>query len=399
MKIKSLFSICLIALSLTACNMAGRMDTYHQNFSNGDYEKLACNDRADNLEILIGAHAAFAQNDFAKSDAVFENFNARGIDPNRTSIGSEIGNLIAGQTSGDYKPYMMDFLFVSYYQIWDALAMDNFDTARVIINQSDARQQDMSREYKKLIAGREKSDTADRLSVDTSMWNAYSDIMNPALMYLAGIYFLNAGEWEDARLYLTRASGMMPHNEYIKTDLKSAKNKQKPTNTTWVFIESGYAPRLRETRLDIPWFGGNRTQIISVATAYPVINQNMTPIPADAQLLANVDSMFLTEFNEYQVNDALRAYAKAVSNMAIQAAASEALGGWGDIIGMAYSIATTNADVRSWVTLPQHIYSLRLPTNKSGLIKLNSGDTIDLTGNGNQLIYVRGSDIKRIRLK
>ena len=50
----------------------------------------------------------------------------------------------------------MDSLFVSYYQIWDLLALGKFDDARVVINQSYARQQKMSIEYKKLIEENKK---------------------------------------------------------------------------------------------------------------------------------------------------------------------------------------------------------------------------------------------------
>lgn len=399
MKIKNLFLLGILAFSISACGTAAHLDSVRNDWASENFEKISADSKSDNLDLLIGAQAEFQKGDYKKSDNLFETFNKRDIDPTSTTIGSELGKLAGGQMATDYKPYMMDYLFASYYQVWDALLNGDFDTARVIINQSYGRQQKMSAAYRKLVSKRQKTELADKLKTNTSQWTAYSDIMNPALTYLAGLYFLNIGESENARQYLVRASGMVPNNSYIKSDLQSAENGMKPTNTAWIFIETGFAPRLREKKVNVPWLVGGKMQVISIATSYPEVFTGDSLKPNGAQKLADTDSMFMTEFNEYQINEALRAFSKAVANSALQSASNDKMGGWGGVITAAYSIATTNAEIRTWVTLPQRIYLLRVKKDKSGLIKLNSGDTVNVGFSGNNLIYIRGNDVKIVNIK
>jgi len=117
------------------------------------------------------------------------------------------------------------------------------------------------------------------------------------------------------------------------------------------------------------------------------------------ELLADVDAMFLAEYNYYQINEAMRSLAKTVSNIAVSNVAQNQLGLAGGLLGMAYSIATTNAEIRTWVTLPQRITLQRIQKNKSGLIKLGNGDTINVEFEGNHIIQVRGSDVKTVRIR
>jgi len=158
--------IFIFVIILTGCsaNMTSRLDDVQSGYVAGEYAVAADTfaggrDLAsqNNLEVLISADAAFHKNDFAESDVAYEEFNQRNIDLTGGDIGREIGALLGGNMSNDYRPYMMDALFVSYYQLWNALAMGNTNDARVIINQSYARQQKMSREYDALVQETQKS--------------------------------------------------------------------------------------------------------------------------------------------------------------------------------------------------------------------------------------------------
>ncbi len=395
---KSLLCALCSLLFLSACQTSAKLDAMQNNYANGNFSTLTADSDSNNLELLVGAQAEFANNEFKKSDELFETFNHRNISPTGTSIWAESAKLLAGQMATDYKPYMMDYLFVGYYQLWDAIADRRDNDARVIINQSYERQKKMNSAYHSLISSKQKQSLPDGVITDTSYWNAYSEIMNPALMYLSGLFYLNTDEYEMARQYFSRASGMLPENKIIKSDLKSANELKSPNNVAWVFTEVGFAPRLVERRVDIPWPVGNQIQVISLATTGVKTGDGQWTM-GNANLLADVDAMFMTEYKYYQVNDALRALAKTASNIALQSAAGNNGGDWGALFASIYTIATTSAEIRSWVTLPQRIYIQRIQKDKSGLIKLNSGDTLDVEYNGNHLIYIRGTDVKKIRIK
>jgi len=286
----------------------------------------------------------------------------------------------------------MDSLFVSYYQIWDLLALQDWKNARVVINQSYDRQKNMSIEYKKLIEENknkisQNSQYQEILEKNREDWLAFSDIMNPALMYLSGIYFLNDGDFDNAITYLKRANGMMPENTFIKTDLEYAQQRIKPTNTTWQFIETGFAPRLKEKRSGIflPNIG-----MIYFVIATPYFDDD-TIQPNDSQMLANVDAMFITEYQEYETNEILRSIASAAAKAALQSSAYNSHNNSASILGIlssVYTFASSNADVRTWATLPKYIYVTRnkeLNNKKNNLIytriitgKITDNKTIEL---------------------
>ena len=401
--------------------MESQLDAVRAGYVDGNYVATAnefssgnAPESQNNLELLITADSLFHANEFAASDAAYEEFNHRNIDLTSGDLGREVGALLAGNLANDYRPYMSDALFVSYYQLWNALALGNHDDARVIINQSYARQQDMSREYDALVQQiqserADNTDLAERLDSENSQWRAFRDIMNPALMYLSGLYFLNVGDYANAKTYLRRADGMAGDNKYVKSDLRAANAHTTPKNTVWVFVEDGFAPKLRENRMDTFVVFPTGPATLSVAVSEPLF---ATPIPMvdGAEIVADVDALFMTEYTQYRVNEALRAFASAVSKAALQSALYNSDSDSAPLMGLLatmYTLSTTNAEVRTWATLPQRISVWRTTNDKTGLLEIKSGGNLVVTAEipsaGNYLVYVRLTggtpDVKTIKIK
>lgn len=383
----------LLFLGACASTTQSYLDNVQNNFANAKYEiNETPVDKQNNIDLLINGIALFHADKYEQSDSAFEEFNKRNLDETSTSISREAAGLLLGGGVNSYKPYMMDSLFVSYYQIWDLLAMHDWSNARVVINQSYERQKNMSIEYKKMIEENknkisEYTELNEFIDENTADWLAFSDIMNPALMYLSGIYFLNDGDFDNATLYLKRASGMVPENNFIKQDLKMAEKHTKPKNTTWQFIETGFAPRLREenTGLFLPTLG-----MVYFSFSKPYLNSDFTQ-PNNAEMLANVDAMFITEYREYQTNEILRSFTSAASKTALQASMYNSHSNSAPILGILssiYTVASSNTDVRTWATLPKYIFVLRTSessNDKNNLIytriidgKITDNKTIDL---------------------
>lgn len=402
--------VCLLFLSACASTMQSHLNRVQNDFANGNYESATKDTdlkNANNLDLLIEATALFHEDKYSESDAAFEEFNKRNIDETSSSITREATGLLFGNGVNSYKPYMMDSLFVSYYQIWNLLALDDWSNARVVINQSYEHQKNMSIKYKELVEKNKDKlsktpELQTELNKNQSDWAAFTDIMNPALMYLSGIYFLTDGDFATAETYLKRANGMMPDNTFIKKDLENAKNHKKPNNTTWIFYESGFAPRLREQdfSLYLPKLG-----MIYFAVSEPYFND--APLqPNGSQMLADVDKMFLTEYNEYRTNEVLRTYTSTVSKTVLQATMYNSHSDSAPLLGILssiYTVASSNTDVRTWATLPKYIYVQRIDNNKSNLNELNIDASIKSKLQGNNLIYVRQhktiTDTKIIKLK
>lgn len=401
--------------------MESQLDAVRAGYVDGNYVATATEfssgnapESQNNLELLITADSLFHANEFAASDAAYEEFNHRNIDLTSGDLGREVGALLAGNLANDYRPYMSDALFVSYYQLWNALALGNHDDARVIINQSYARQQDMSREYDALVQQiqserADNTDLAERLDSENSQWRAFRDIMNPALMYLSGLYFLNVGDYANAKTYLRRADGMASNNKYVKSDLRAANARTAPKNTVWVFVEDGFAPKLREDRMDTFVVFPTGPATLSVAVSEPLFAAPM-PMVDGAEIVADVDALFMTEYTQYRVNEALRAFASAVSKAALQSALYNSDSDSAPLMGLLatmYTLSTTNAEVRTWATLPQRISVWRTTNDKTGLLEIKSGGNLVVTAEipsaGNYLVYVRLTggtpDVKTIKIK
>lgn len=417
--------IIVLSLSFLLCacaaTMESQLDAVRAGYVDGNYVATAnefssgnAPESQNNLELLITADSLFHANEFAASDAAYEEFNHRNIDLTSGDLGREVGALLAGNLANDYRPYMSDALFVSYYQLWNALALGNHDDARVIINQSYARQQDMSREYDALVQQiqserADNTDLAERLDSENSQWRAFRDIMNPALMYLSGLYFLNVGDYANAKTYLRRADGMAGNNKYVKSDLRAANAHTTPKNTVWVFVEDGFAPKLREDRMDTFVVFPTGPATLSVAVSEPLFAAPM-PMVDGAEIVADVDALFMTEYTQYRVNEALRAFASAVSKAALQSSLYNSDSDSAPLMGLLatiYTLSTTNAEVRTWATLPQRISVWRTTNDKTGLLEIKSGGNLVVTAEipsaGNYLVYVRLTggtpDVKTIKIK
>ena len=408
------FLIIVSLLSACSATVESRLDSVRAGYMNTSVDANDLEDK-NNLDLLITADALFHADNISGADAAYEIFNRKnpGV-ADKGDVLREAAAFTLGANVNDYKPYMMDSLFVSYYQLWAALVDGRGDDARVIINQSYARQTDMSRAYEKLIESNQKSfaentELTTDLRNENSKWTAYRDIMNPALMYLSGIYFLNNGDFDDAKTYLGRANGMVPKNTFIAQDLKNAEFGTRPKNTIWVFVEDGFAPKLTERRISLPIIHGRGISTVTIAISEPIFDSGGLHIDG-AQELADVDAMFMTEYGEYRINDALRAFASASGRVALQTAMYNSRSDNAPLLGLfstLYSEITNSADVRTWATLPKTISVLRMPNNKTGLIELRSNanlvDKVSVPTNGNYLIYVRtgptGYDIKTIKLK
>lgn len=148
---------------------------------------------------------------------------------------------------------------------------------------------------------------------------------------------------------------------------------------------------------------------LSLAVSQPMFATPM-PMVDGAQILADVDTLFMTEYTQYRVNEVLRAFTSATSKAALQAALYNSDSDAAPLMGLLatmYTLSTTNAEVRTWATLPQRISVWRTTNDKTGLLEIKSGGnlvaTAEIPTGGNYLVYVRLTggtpDVKTIKIK
>jgi hypothetical protein len=214
-----------------------------------------------------------------------------------------------------------------------------------------------------------------------------ADFVNPLTVLLDGIVFggsLQAGasDLERAKKDWERMEAFIGKRPVLEEELALVKQRQ--TNggarepRVYVIYEDGLAPRLEQRKFVLP-IPVDR-QIYFVTLAWPVIGHGF---PVHNNLLVSGNGRQMTTIRVTNTHALLQAQlrsemAEVYTSMVLEAAAKAAaqyalqreLGGWGVLVGAVYSIALTNADLRSWLTLPNEYQFAALPVPANGRIEV-----------------------------
>ena len=349
-------------------------------------------------------------------------------------------SVLVNDTTRPYVGTQYDGVMANTYKAIDYMAMGDIDGARVEFNRAIDRQRRAKAFYAQLIEKNreaiEREQRKDNKGVNTDdgmpaadrvlqekypslySFEAYPDFINPMVSYLAGIFALSEGDNQKAFSLLKEAYGMNQDNSYIADDLAyvdalldGAAKSDVPF--VWVIIEDGQAPVKTEWRMDVPvWIFSNNLNYVSLAlpriqprsSAFEGYSIAVEDKVSSSKLLSDMDRVIMTEFKkEYPaiVRRALfSATTKAVIQYQTQRQAQNSDGRTGLAFALAsiattvYTIASTQADTRTWTTLPKRFDLIRLerPENGKFNIKTSTGLTlteIDLPLREHTLVYVK----------
>ena len=233
----------------------------------------------------------------------------------------------------------------------------------------------------------------------------YGDYGNPFKDFVYAMYLATDSDRsirENATVSLRRVNSNLGGNPFIEEEIKLAnKNLSGNDNTrrTYVIYESGLAPVREEVRLDIPT--GDRN-IPYVAAAFPKLAFQGQPVSMTVQAgnkdysstrLSNMDAIIAQEFK----NELPGVIARTVVSAAVKAAATKVAadkgGDFGLIAGMLYQAGSTQADLRTWLSLPKefHVCSFETPSDNAVNISTSGGGTAEITVSESQIniVYVK----------
>lgn len=324
-----------------------------------------------------------------------------------------------------------DGIMVNTYKALNFMTLGKNDLARVEFNRALDRQRRAKENFAKKIAKlkneieqeREKGKSHVEESIENPQvkeliadrypgldeFQAYPDFVNPFTTYIAGVYFNLVGDHQKAATFLKESYGMVSDNECIAQDLAVTEQildgQGELKDTVWVIFENGMGPVKEELRIDIPLFvATNKVKYIGIALpklkfreqAYPYLSVKAADHDYQTQLVANMDRVVQTEFNEdfkgILTRAIISATAKAVSQYALaeEGSSSAALA---SVLVAVYSFATTAADVRIWTTLPKDFQVARLPMPPDRLVTIEPPGAelfqVKIPACKNALVYVR----------
>jgi len=358
---------------------------------------------------------------FDESEWLIKHFQEQLIS---SDIGQGTASVLVNDTTRPYYGTQYDGVMANTYKAIDYLAMGEADSARVEFNRAIDRQRrakafyaEMITKNREAVEAQEKED-GKGVNTDDSMseadgalqdkypglynFEAYPDFINPMVSYVAGIFALSQGDNPKAFGLLKEAYGMNQNNTYIAQDLAYVDDLLDGNNVSkeplvWVIVEDGLAPVKTEWRMDIPvWIFSNNLSYVSLAlprihkrnSAFDTYSIAVGDKVSTGHELSDMDRVIMTEFKkEYPAilrRAIFSATTKAVIQYQMQRQAQNNDGKSGLAFALAsiattvYTIASAQADTRTWTTLPKRFDLIRLERPQGGKITIKTSTGISL---------------------
>ncbi|WP_104732286.1 COG3014 family protein [Helicobacter salomonis] len=303
---------------------------------------------------------------------------------------SNVGAVLVNDNVKTYIGSIYESVLMNYYKAMDYMLIGDPANARVEFNRANDRQRRAKEFYYKQIQKaiekmREKGSA--RLSAQDSeskvqevlsenysnldRFAAYSDLINPAVSYLSGLFFALNSERAKGVDYLKEAYGIS-HAISIGEDLLFFQHPSEQ-KFTWIFIEDGKQATKQEFKITLPIPIPEGIYTASLALPQLVdgtdFHSNFSLSTAHQQRnfeeLVLLDGLIGNEFKKQLPYIITRAITSTVLKVGLEAISNQYLGVLGGLFSSLYAAVSTSADIRSPTIFPHKIYIARV-NNASG---------------------------------
>lgn len=329
-------------------------------------------------------------------------------------------SLISNDNALTYRPPEFEQVFLHSYQALNYVAANNREGALVEMRRAQALQ-DRAREQ----LGEEHTETLSTEAVahyQEEMANleqlaarTVSSVQNPWSLYLAGLLYEAAGQWDDAYIDYKRALTLAPGHPVLAQDtarLAVRLNRREDAaalklpvaprplkdneGEVAVLFEEGLVPPRQELYLPFPW---PQAWYVFAIPYYPQAWQAAAPLqlesaalkkPVLTAALTDVQAMAARALRDRMPSLLLRQTLRAQTKHKLQ---QEGRDKGGELLGLligAYNLISEQADLRGWLTLPRfgHIARFTLPAGEHE-IRLDGAETVRLTVTPRRLTLLR----------
>lgn len=413
-----------------------------------DFPSLLKVERRGNDKILYNLeHGRVAQlfgrtqlsrDDFAVAIDTIRSNEERAV----VSAGQIGANLASLATNDNALPYVgegYERVLLHHYQALNYLLEADLGGAGVEFRWANSEQQDALNRHAKELEKAEQEAQKKNVSnaaqnsefqrryaqLDEAAGRLKNSFQNAYSFYLSGVVYELQGEENDAYIDYKKALEIYPENGYLQRDVLrlarrlqmdddlAALAKRFPAlyNTTDItatstegelilLFEEGFVPPREEIKLPFFLPGG----LVTLAFPYyrepwrehrPVEVLTGNRALGRTELLCNVRGLAIKSLQEKMPILLARQAVRAVSKFLAQQTARDKFGPLGELGMMAYSVLSENADLRSWLTLPENVQILRvsLPAGRQQLrlqppnSLLGTEIAIDVKGGGKTIVY------------
>lgn len=403
------FFVSILCLCLVGCvGYLEQAEVAQQSLQSGDFETLAnvaltASQSSSNESLLwqLEAGAALrAQGKIQESVDCFERVE-RALRAEEERADFSVSEEVAGAFSNDYaqayRPKPADRIYASTYQLLNWIELGDLARARISLTRlrfvqerwgnrqiyvSAKPQSDREIEVAKASQEGSAKIALDQIEQDLASYGTNSTFDDAFSHWLQGVFLMHtaqeASDYERARKELLAAHQLNPDCSVIRADqvdVEKLQHGQSLARLVYVVVEKGHSAEWYEQRIDFPAFlFSDRVQFISVAL--PAIRPAQPDYPLalhlDGQDLALssisrpealVAQHFAASFPAVKTRAIISATTKAASAYAINQSTerreqrkqdneSRWLRAIGQIGTGVYTIASTQADLRHWRSLP-----------------------------------------------
>jgi hypothetical protein len=309
----------------------------------------------------------------------------------------DVGSFLVNDKTRRYDGQDYEKVMLSTNLTLSHVMQGNYDLARVEMKKTYEREKLIEsfreKEYDKLQEDAKKQNaTVDvrqmkdypMAELDTPEVNGLKNgFQNAFSHYLAGYFFEVTGELSLAEPGYRNALKLAPNSRIVQAGLKDVGRRRPGANESDVLfvIESGFAPSWKSITVPIPV--PRRNGVMVTPLSFPLIKaENRGFVPAavsvagrqfPVETLTNIDAMARRQLKDQMPSILLRTVSRAVLKSAAQDQAYRGGAVLGVLANVA-TVATEQADDRSWRTLPERI-SIARATLAQGVqtIELQTG--------------------------
>ena len=347
------------------------------------------------------------QGDYGISRAAFEGALARIREQDEQAVisasgaAAQTGAVLVNDKAIPYRPPSYERTLVHHYQALNYLATNDLIGAGVEVRRANREQEEAlrRREREAEKAGSKEKNVSPDDERDPHLLGVYAGLdemagavknsfQNAATFYLSAAIWEMLGEANDAYIDYKKALEIYPENDYLQRsairigrrlgmredveaferrfpEAAKAAGEEAGKARLVVLYEEGLAPQKTEISIDYPVSSGDALGSIAMPTYGP---PPPPPTPATMRLggktvgttepICSVSALAARALAEQMPGILTRQVARAIAKGVGAHAAKEAAGDFGAILATIYNLASEQADLRSWLTLPAHVQVL-----------------------------------------
>ncbi|MCP5161305.1 MAG: hypothetical protein H6999_12220 [Hahellaceae bacterium] len=371
------------------------------------------------LYLLEAARIQQIEGDYLASQRTFDEairlFDAQDLEARiRLKDWSEKSlSLLTNDKANAYRGFGYERIFVHYFQALNYLGLNNSEGAAVEFRRLSFEQQVLEAQYQENLQDAYQTAADKDIPVDALNQEHFAqmnaDVRDVHSSFLNAQAFVTAASFWEAHAEINRASvdyrnalAIYPESVQIRGRLDELGQSPKPgEGRLLVLFEEGFVPARIPVGIPLPTFDGGL-----IAVQFPVYPTRTWRSPPTywiqlgedrkvaAEIMTNVALLAAKNLSEQMpsmmVRQALRGFAK----YELQRQARRAGGDLGQLLASIYNLISEQADLRTWLTLPNSLQSVQLNV-AAGEHRIRFAPSL---GTGERSVTIREGETRVLRV-